>query len=73
MLMDQHNEEMDEKKEDIVTEQDGTPIVNAEIKPKPATPFEDKAEVPKKDQLVSESTKKRMQILSGIRKNDFND
>ena len=65
--------ESEEEDEEIVKEQDGTPIVNANIKTKPATPYEDKAEVPKSGQLVSESTMKRMQILSGIRKNDFND
>jgi len=66
-------EEGCKEEEGVVKEQDGTPIVNAEIKPKPAVPFEDKADVPKKDQLVSESTLKRMQILSGIRPNDFNE
>jgi hypothetical protein len=54
-------------------EQDGTSVAQ-EQKPKDAVPFDNgKADIPKADQLVSESTMKRMQILSGIRKNDFHD
>jgi len=77
------SEEMDEKKtpcaegcpeeEGIVKEQDGTSVAQEQT-PKEAVPFDNgKADIPKTDQLVSEGTKKRMQILSGIRKNDFND
>ncbi len=75
-------EGIDEKKETckegcaeegVVKEQDGTSVAQ-EQKPKDAIPFDNgKAEIPKTGQLVSESTKKRMQILSGIKKNDFND
>jgi len=61
-------------------EQDGTSVAQ-EVKPKDAVPFDNgKAEIPAADKvvsegkaLVSEATMKRMQILSGIRKNDFND
>lgn len=67
-------EEMpEETDEEIVNEQDGESIAQDQ-KPKNAVPFDNgKAEIPKTDQLVSEGTKKRMQILSGIRKNDFNE
>jgi hypothetical protein len=67
-------EEMpEETDEEIVNEQDGESIAQGQ-KPKNAVPFDNgKAEIPKADQLVSEGTKKRMQILSGIRKNDFNE
>ncbi len=61
------------KEESMVSEQDGESVAQ-EQKPKDAVPFDNgKAEIPKTDQLVSEGTKKRMQILSGIRKNDFNE
>ena len=63
-------EEVDET---VVNEQDGTSIAQ-EQKPKNAVPFDNgKVEIPKADQLVSESVKKRMQILSGIVRNPFND
>jgi hypothetical protein len=63
----------EETDEEIVNEQDGESIAQDQ-KPKNAVPFDNgKAEIPKTDQLVSEGTKKRMQILSGIRKNDFNE
>lgn len=67
------SEEMPEEDEEVVNEQNGESIAQ-EQKPKNAVPFNNgKAEIPKADQLVSEGTKKRMQILSGIRKNDFNE
>lgn len=63
----------EETDEEIVNEQDGESIAQDQ-KPKNAVPFDNgKAKIPKTDQLVSEGTKKRMQILSGIRKNDFNE
>lgn len=63
----------EENEEDVVNEQDGESVIQGQ-KPKNATPFDNgKADIPKADQLVSEGTKKRMQVLSGIRKNDFND
>jgi len=59
--------------EEPLEEQDGTSVAQ-EVKPKDAVPFDNgKAEIPAADKLVSESTMKRMQILSGIRRNDFND
>jgi hypothetical protein len=62
-----------EDEEGVVNEQDGESIAQDQ-KPKNAVPFDNgKAEIPKADQLVSEGTKKRMQILSGIKRNDFND
>lgn len=62
-----------EENEEVVNEQDGESVAQDQ-KPKNAVPFDNgKAEIPKTDQLVSEGTKKRMQILSGIRKNDFNE
>ncbi len=78
MPTDVPEEEMDEmqatpEEEGIVKEQDGTSIAQDQ-KPKNAVPFDNgKAEIPGADQLVSEGVKKRMQILSGIRRNDFND
>jgi Skp family chaperone for outer membrane proteins len=63
----------EESEEDVVNEQDGESVIQGQ-KPKNATPFDNgKADIPKADQLVSEGAKKRMQILSGIRRNDFND
>ena len=63
----------EESEEDVVNEQDGESVIQGQ-NPKNATPFDNgKADIPKADQLVSEGTKKRMQILSGIRRNDFND
>ena len=63
----------EEKPEDQIDEQEGTGVVNA-IAPKNATPFDNgKEEISKGNGLVSEATMKRMQILSGIRRNDFND
>jgi hypothetical protein len=67
------NEIPEEEDEEIVNEQDGESVAQDQ-KPKNAVPFDNgKAEIPKTNQLVSEGTKKRMQILSGIRKNDFNE
>lgn len=63
----------EDKPEDQIDEQEGVGVVNA-IAPKNATPFDNgKEEIPKGNGLVSEATMKRMQILSGIRRNDFND
>ena len=71
--MEEPDEKIDETQEGVVKEQDGTSIAQDQ-KPKNAVPFDNgKATIPKTDQLVSEATKKRMQILSGIKRNDYHD
>lgn len=67
------NEEEEEEDENVVKEQDGTAVVNATT-PDNKTPFDNgKANIQKTGSLVSESTLRRMQILSGIKANDFHD
>lgn len=69
----EEGEEEDEEDENVVKEQDGTAVVNATT-PDDKTPFDNgKAGIPKTGSLVSESTLRRMQILSGIKANDFHD
>jgi hypothetical protein len=59
--------------EEPIQEQNGESVAQDQ-NPKNATPFDNgKATIPKADQLISESAKKRGQILAGIRRNDFND
>ena len=73
--IDNDAEEIDNDAEEIdneepITEQDGISVAQAQT-PKNATPYDNgKAEI---KALVSEGTKKRMQILSGIVRNPFND
>lgn len=69
-------EEIEVSEEEPIEEQDGSSIAQ-EQKPKNAVPFDNgAAKIPSNDErdkggIVSEGTKKRMQILSGIKPNDF--
>lgn len=64
--------------DETIDEQDGESIAQKQS-PKNAVPFDNNAaKIPTsserdKGSIVSESTKKRMQILSGVRRNDFHD
>jgi hypothetical protein len=77
---DESGDETDKESMDDepIEEQNGESVAQDQ-KPKNAVPFNNgAAKIPNNDErdkgsIVSESTKKRMQVLSGIKRNDFND
>lgn len=70
---DKDNETESSDETDEINEQNGESVAQAQ-NPKNAVPFNNgKAEIPKNEKLISESAKKRYQILAGMRRNDFND